>query len=80
MKTKDIPEAEISKLRLIRELPFILQVPIDKLIREANNWNEAIEKIDIVLKRIINSIDDIKSVRARFKLPGPVGEQRKEKR
>jgi len=80
MKTSEIPEAETSKLRFIRELPFILQVPIDRIIRSANTWEDALKNIDIVLTQIINAVDAVKLVRAKFKLLGPVGEQRKNKR
>ena len=80
MRTNEIPEEEKSKLRFIRELPFILQVPIDRIIQNASSWDKALENIDITLTKLITSIDAIKSVRAKFKLLGPVGEQRKEKR
>ena len=80
MKTIDIPEPEATKLRLIRELPFVVQVPIDRIIQDATDWDNAIYGIDKYLSAIINDIDSIKAIHAKFILPGPIGELRKEQR
>ena len=76
MKTKDIPEAEATKLRLIRDLPFPTQVPIDRIISTAVDWDTAQYGIDMYLTALINGIENIKSVRDKFKLPGSIGELR----
>ena len=90
MKTKDIPVSEATKLRLIRELPFPTQVPIDRIISNAIDWDTADYGIDMYLTglingiesiaALINGIENIKSVRDKFRLPGPVGELRKKPR
>jgi len=80
MKTIDIPEPEATKLRLIRELPFVVQVPIDRIIQDAKDWDNALYGIDKYLSSIINGIDNIKSIRDKFKLIGPIGDLRKEQR
>lgn len=76
MKIKDVPEAEASKLRLIRELPYRLQVSIDRVIERADTWTEALKRIDIFLSNNDGLGTIVKSVRERFKLTGPVGKQR----
>ena len=90
MKTKGIPETEATKLRLIRELPFPTQVPIDRIISNAIDWDTAVYGVDMYLTGLINGIEsiaalingvgNIKSVRDKFRLPGPVGELRKKPR
>jgi len=80
MKTIDIPEPEATKLRLIRELPFVVQVPIDRIIQDAKDWDNALYGIDKYLSSIINGIESIKSIRDKFKLIGPIGQVRKELR
>lgn len=80
MKTKDIPEAEATKLRLIRELPFVLQVPIDRIITAARDWEDALYGINKYLSDILAGIKKIRSVRYRFNLIGPIGETRKKVR
>ena len=80
MKTIDIPEVEATKLRLIKSLPFVMQVPIDRIIQDATDWDNALYGIDKYLTDIINGIDSIKSVRDKFRLIGPVGNIRKEPR
>ena len=80
MKTIDIPEPEATKLRLIRELPFVVQVPIDRIIQDAKDWDNALYGIDKYLSSIINGIESIKSIRDKFKLIGPIGDLRKEQR
>jgi len=80
MKTVDIPEPEATKLRLIRELPFVVQVPIDRIIQDAKDWDNALYGIDKYLSSIINGIESIKSIRDKFKLIGPIGQVRKELR
>jgi len=80
MRTKDIPEEEATKLRLIRELPYAMQVPVDRIISDAKDWPHALYGIDKLLTSIVQGIDSIKSVRGRFKLIGPVGDMRRMKR
>ena len=72
MRTNEIPEEEKSKLRFIRELPFILQVPIDRIIQNASSWDKALENIDITLTKLITSIDAIKSVDNGYFIPDGV--------
>jgi len=76
MRTKDIPEEEATKLRLIRELPFAIQVPIDRIIKDATDWDNALYGIDTYLTSVIVGINRIVSVRDKFKLIGPVGSVR----
>ena len=80
MKTSDIPEPEATKLRLIRELPFPIQVPIDRIIQDAQDWDDALYGIDKYLTTIAQGISSIISVRDRFKLIGPIGKMRKKER
>jgi len=80
MKTKDISEADATKLRLIREVPFVLQRPIDRIIETAVDWAAVEYGVDRYLTAVIEGIDRIKLVRDRFKLSGPIGELRKKPR
>lgn len=77
MKIKDVPEAEASKLRLLKELPLKWHEDVMKIINAALNWEVAKRKInEYLLEKGIH----IKNISILFASRFPVGEQRINKR
>jgi len=73
----EVPDKEGSKLRLIRELPYSLQMHVRMIFRKADNWQDAIKKVDLF---ILAHIVHLRNVNTLFNSKSPVGEQRKSKR
>ena len=77
MKTNDIPEAEKSKLRLIKELPLKWHEDIVDLIYEALTWKVAQAAIN---EYLLDKMVHVKNISILFNSKFPVGPQRKKKR